>query len=216
MKKPGSQAFGVVGKYKTESIFSSSAASDMAKQQYQAKIADMKVINRDLEVDGGQSPSIEIEREEIREGEVIICEEMVSRNAKKKELHTIEELMLASEGITFLNKNNQILRAMSAALTSLDLRYNKISQIQNLEMMRNLEILCLNYNKIKKIENLNLPNLKELRLDGNQIESIQNLGKLKNLQILSLEKNQLTKVSLAVDVEPYQLMELRELNLAKN
>ncbi|MFA7070381.1 MAG: leucine-rich repeat domain-containing protein, partial [Sulfurimonas sp.] len=39
-------------------------------------------------------------------------------------------------------------------LNELDLSYNKISKIEGLEKLVNLKVLCLSYNKISKIEGL--------------------------------------------------------------
>lgn len=101
-------------------------------------------------------------------------------------------------------------------LTSLDLSFNKIKHIKNLENLTNLENLYFVQNSISKIENLStLKSLKNLELGGNKVHSIEpdsfeglsnleeiwlgknsiprliNLHPLKNLKILSIQSNKL-------------------------
>lgn len=103
-------------------------------------------------------------------------------------------------------------------LTSLDLSFNKIKHIKNLENLTDLENLYFVQNSISKIENLStLKSLKNLELGGNKVHSIEpdsfeglsnleeiwlgknsiprliNLHPLKNLKILSIQSNKLKK-----------------------
>ena len=109
MNKPSTTttAFNVVGKYKRESLFSKEASLAEAKNSYLAKTLNSKVINRDLETtDGAFKGSVEVEQEEICEGEVVLNFDMVERATKSQNVHTITELMLSNEKISLLNKNN--------------------------------------------------------------------------------------------------------------
>ncbi|GMM36938.1 type 1 protein phosphatase-activating protein [Saccharomycopsis crataegensis] len=103
-------------------------------------------------------------------------------------------------------------------LTTLDLSFNKIKNIKNLDNLVKLENLYLIQNKISDIKNLStLQNLKNLELGGNRIQTIsaelltlpsieklwlgknritklENLDKLKNLKILSIQSNRISKI----------------------
>lgn len=66
---------------------------------------------------------------------------------------------------------------------------NMITQICNLQDLKNLEMLGLELNQIEKIENLDaLENLKLLLLGGNRISEIEGVSRLLNLELLSLCK----------------------------
>ena len=73
---------------------------------------------------------------------------------------------------------------------------NKLTKIENLENLTNLQVLYLNSNQLTKIENLgNLTNfLYLLDLGNNKLAKIENLEKLINLHWLHLGKNQFTKI----------------------
>ena len=90
-------------------------------------------------------------------------------------------------------------------LRKLYLIANKITVIENLDNLMQLEVLELGSNRLKvnsiqKIENLDrLINLRELWLARNKISSIENLNSLQNLEILSLaviliQANRLTHI----------------------
>lgn len=77
-------------------------------------------------------------------------------------------------------------------LTQLYLGKNKITKIENLDQLVNLECLSLQSNRIVKIENLDkLINLTELYLSENGIEKIENLDHNKQLDTLDLAKNRI-------------------------
>lgn len=64
-----------------------------------------------------------------------------------------------------------------------DLNHFRLRQIEHLEVLTQVEILCLRWNFIKKIENLStITTLKELELYDNQISKIENLDQLVNLE----------------------------------
>ncbi len=71
---------------------------------------------------------------------------------------------------------------------SLDLQWNDIREIRNLDTLVNLEKLNLNYNNIKKINGLeNLKNLNHLDLRGNDIKRIEGLENLDKLNFLAID-----------------------------
>ncbi|KII66700.1 Protein phosphatase 1 regulatory subunit 7 [Thelohanellus kitauei] len=72
---------------------------------------------------------------------------------------------------------------------------NRIREIKNLEPFVNLRLLELGSNKIKMIDGLEtLVNLEELHLGRNHIKQIENLGCLKKLRILVLSSNYIEKI----------------------
>lgn len=120
-------------------------------------------------------------------------------------------------------------------LKSLDLSFNKIKNIKNIDALVDLEQLYFVQNKIKEIKNLEtLSKLENLELGGNRIEEIsetmlalpsltqlwlgknkiakfQNLDNLCNLRILSIQLNRLTKLE-GLD----KLVNLEELYVSHN
>lgn len=83
-------------------------------------------------------------------------------------------------------------------LTKLENLYfvqNKITDIVNLETFTSLKNLELGGNRITQIKNLDpLVNLTELWLAKNRISKLENLSTLKNLKILSIQSNRITKI----------------------
>jgi len=85
-------------------------------------------------------------------------------------------------------------------LRVLNLSFQNIYKIQNLEGLVKLEELRLDNNKIKKIENIgHLVNLKWLDLSFNVIEKIEGLDKLTKLQDISLYSNQIRELEGGLD-----------------
>ncbi|AAS52788.1 AER104Wp [Eremothecium gossypii ATCC 10895] len=145
---------------------------------------------------------------------------------------TVEELDLYDNRIKHISRNvNKLVN-----LKSLDLSFNKIKNIKNIDKLTKLERVYFVQNKIAVIENLNtLGNLKSLELGGNRIaeigpESLQGLGGLeeiwlgknsisrlanlqylKNLKILSIQSNKLRNIE-GLD----ELENLEELYLSHN
>lgn len=77
----------------------------------------------------------------------------------------------------------------------LDLSFNKIKHIKNIDKLTQLENLYFVSNKISKIENLDtLVNVTNLELGANRIRVIENLDSLVNLTQLWLGKNKITKL----------------------
>lgn len=144
---------------------------------------------------------------------------------------TLEELDL------YDNRINHISSALNKfeKLKNLDLSFNKIKNIKNIDKLVNLENLYFVQNKIKEIKNLEtLKKLKNLELGGNKIEEIsntmnqlpaveqlwlgknkiprlENLSNLLNLRVLSIQSNRITKIE-GLD----KLVNLEELYLSHN
>lgn len=120
-------------------------------------------------------------------------------------------------------------------LKNLDLSFNKIKNIKNIDRLVNLENLYFVQNKISEIKNLEtLKNLKNLELGGNRITEIlptmlqlpsieqlwlgknkitkfENLSALTSLRVLSIQSNRITKIE---GLE--KLVNLEELYLLHN
>jgi len=79
-------------------------------------------------------------------------------------------------------------------LQNLDLSYNRISQIANLDKIANLKYLQLAYNNITSISWLtNLKNLQYLDLQYNQILNFSGLSKLPSLGALKTQFNNIAR-----------------------
>lgn len=101
-------------------------------------------------------------------------------------------------------------------LRELNLSYNKISKIKNLNKIITLETLYLQKNNISKISWLEeLVNLKKLNLSYNKISKVEWLSILKQLHWLELQHNQIQDISELVNMD--QLVSLKlEFNKIKN
>ncbi|CUM66206.1 uncharacterized protein PRCAT00003865001 [Priceomyces carsonii] len=144
---------------------------------------------------------------------------------------TLEELDLYDNRINHISSSlNQLVN-----LKNLDLSFNKIKTIKNIDKLTKLENLYFVQNKIKEIKNLEtLKELKNLELGGNKIEFIsqtmhslesltqlwlgknkihkfENLDYLLNLRILSIQSNRISKIE-GLD----KLINLEELYLSHN
>lgn len=144
---------------------------------------------------------------------------------------TMEELDL------YDNRINHIASAVNklVKLKNLDLSFNKIKNIKNIDQLVDLENLYFVQNKIREIKNLEtLKKLKNLELGGNKIEEIsetmlelpaieqlwlgknkihkfENLNNLANLRVLSIQSNRITKIE---GLE--KLVNLEEIYLSHN
>lgn len=144
---------------------------------------------------------------------------------------TMEELDLYDNRINHISSHvNKLVN-----LTNLDLSFNKIKNIKNIDKLVKLENLYFVQNKIREIKNLEtLQKLKNLELGGNKLEEIsdtmlklpsieqlwlgknkiprlENLSNLVNLRVLSIQSNRLTKIE---GLE--KLVNLEELYLSHN
>lgn len=146
-------------------------------------------------------------------------------------LETMEEIDLYDNRINHIS--SQVNKFVN--LKNLDLSFNKIKNIKNIDQLVNLENLYFVQNKIKEIKNLEtLQKLKNLELGGNKIEEIsetlntlvtveqlwlgknkiprlQNMSNLVNLRVLSIQSNRLTKIE-GLD----HLVNLEEIYLSHN
>ncbi|XP_078399459.1 nischarin isoform X2 [Cetorhinus maximus] len=78
----------------------------------------------------------------------------------------------------------------------LDLSYNEITVMENLQHLYNLIHLDLSYNKITLLQGVHtkLGNIKTLNLSGNQLESLSGLNKLYSLVNLDLSNNKVLQI----------------------
>ena len=77
-------------------------------------------------------------------------------------------------------------------LTILSIQSNRITKLEGLDALVNLEEFYISDNGLKKIEGLdNLKNLRVLDLSNNQIERIENIGHLKKLEEFWFNNNNL-------------------------
>ncbi|KAJ2086428.1 formin-binding protein [Coemansia sp. RSA 986] len=89
---------------------------------------------------------------------------------------------------------------------------NKIQTIENLSRLTMLRNLELGANRIRIIQNLDeLVNLEELYLGKNKIARLENLGNLRRLRILSIQSNRITRIEGLENLES-----LEELYLSHN
>lgn len=144
---------------------------------------------------------------------------------------SIEELDFYDNRINHISSHiNELVN-----LQKLDLLFNKIKNIKNIDKLTKLEELYFVQNKIHEIKNLEtLTNLKSLELGGNKIEEMsetllaltnmetlwlgknkirrfQNLDAMVNLRVLSIQSNRITKIE---GLE--KLINLEELYLSHN
>lgn len=85
---------------------------------------------------------------------------------------------------------------MKYNIRSIYLGNNKISEIsQDLSCLANLKLVDLSYNNIKSINNLNeIKQMESLDLSHNQIEKIENIDNLSALKELNLSFNTIKKI----------------------
>ncbi|XP_067247127.1 leucine-rich repeat and guanylate kinase domain-containing protein [Chanodichthys erythropterus] len=99
-------------------------------------------------------------------------------------------------------------------LSHLSLAHNNISRIRGLDHLP-LRELCLRGNVIHKIENLQtLRNLQVLDLSSNRIQSLSGLQNLHLLGTVNLENNLISEIKEATHL--HDLILLREINLLRN
>lgn len=105
-------------------------------------------------------------------------------------------------------------------LTKLENLYfvqNNIREIKNLETLQQLKNLELGGNKIAEIseEMLRLPSITQLWLGKNRIHKLQNLSNLKNLRVLSIQSNRITKIEGLDELENLEELYLSHNGIAK-
>ena len=114
----------------------------------------------------------------------MIDEDLIFKCAMTRDYGKVQELNIISEGVTFIEAGNVYLKQF-ISLKKLDLSFNKLTKIDNLDCLKELRELNLSYNRITVIENLTkLPNLRVLTLDHNKIKQLENLKGLRKLEVL--------------------------------
>ena len=119
-------------------------------------------------------------------------------------LKHLQQLNLSFNKITEIANLDKLTK-----LQYLDLRDNQIWEIAKLSKLSNLRQLTLSNNKITDIANLGgLTNLQQLGLSSNKITAIANLDKLPNLQDLYLSGNQITAIDNLDNLPDLQQLDL--------
>jgi hypothetical protein len=125
------------------------------------------------------------------------------------------KLQVLNAAHNYISLMDDSLLALSA-LEVLDLSYNLISRVENLQFCYCLVQVNLSHNRIRSVQNTveTFGNLKFLNLSGNELESALGLEKLLGLERLDLSDNQLLQ---PIDVQHLQsLPNLTNLELRGN
>uniref|UniRef100_A0A8C5D8W1 PX domain-containing protein n=1 Tax=Gouania willdenowi TaxID=441366 RepID=A0A8C5D8W1_GOUWI len=98
----------------------------------------------------------------------------------------------------------------------LDLSYNQLSSVENLQYLFNLVHVDLSYNSLRVLEaaHTRLGNIKTLNLAGNQLDRLTGLTKLYSLVNLDLSHNQLAQLEEIRNISSLPCLE--KLNLSSN
>ncbi|XP_028261990.1 nischarin isoform X1 [Parambassis ranga] len=98
----------------------------------------------------------------------------------------------------------------------LDLSYNQLSSVENLQHLYNLVHVDLSYNSLQVLEaaHTRLGNIKTLSLAGNQLDRLTGLSKLYSLVNLDLSHNQLAQLEEIRNIGSLPCLE--KLNLSSN
>lgn len=98
----------------------------------------------------------------------------------------------------------------------LDLSYNQLSSVENLQHLYNLVHVDLSYNSLRVLEaaHTRLGNIKTLSLAGNQLDRLTGLTKLYSLVNLDLSHNQLAQLEEIKNISSLPCLE--KLNLSSN
>ena len=119
-----------------------------------------------------------------QEEDQTITEDVVFKCAMTKDYKNIVDLNIVKEGITYIESGNLILRQMTN-LKRLDLSFNSLTRLDNLDCLKDLRELNVSYNRLDCIDNLTkCINLKTLILDHNRIKKLENLKQLRKLEVL--------------------------------
>lgn len=120
---------------------------------------------------------------------------MIVNGTVGQDANKIHELKLSDLKITRIDNDNLHMMKLSGVLRRLDLSFNLLETLDNIDRMQNLRDLNVSMNSINQINNLNkLANLKILNLEGNQIKQLAGLKSLRKLEKLSLKANLITEV----------------------
>lgn len=141
---------------------------------------------------GGTKESKEIIEKKVKN--LSTQNEVIKKSEKIKKCDKIPEYDLNVTKITLKNKGISDIKCLAKYknLRELDLRWNKIKNIETLGSLEKLEVLRINFNQITDIKPiLNLKNLRELWLHNNKIKDIRGIGKLSELKHLDVSYNPL-------------------------
>ncbi len=120
-------------------------------------------------------------------------------------LYDIRSINLANNEITEISVDYSCL----TNLKELNLSYNQIEDIENLENLAFLSKLELHKNQIKKIRGLSdIKNLTDLNLWYNKITSVKGLEKIKSLKTLQLQHNQIDDIGLLTNLTNLETLKL--------
>jgi protein phosphatase 1 regulatory subunit 7 len=139
--------------------------------------------------------------------ELDFYDNLISHIKGLEDMPALKSLDLSFNKIKHIKNVNHL-----TTLTELYFVQNRISKIENLEGLSNLTMIELAANRLRVIENLdNLTGLRELWLGKNKITEIKNLSPLTNLRLVDLKSNRLTSLSGLSD-----LTNLEELYVSHN
>jgi protein phosphatase 1 regulatory subunit 7 len=139
--------------------------------------------------------------------EIDLYDNLISHIEGFEDMKKITSLDLSFNKIKHIKNVNHL-----QTLKELYFVQNRISKIENLEGLSKLTMIELAANRIREIENLSpLTSLRELWLGKNKITEISNLSTLTNLRVLDLKSNRLTSLS---GLE--ELVDLEELYVSHN
>ncbi|KAL1251605.1 hypothetical protein QQF64_019401 [Cirrhinus molitorella] len=104
--------------------------------------------------------------------------------------------------LTTLDMSRNVIRCIDESVKLipevefLDLSYNELSLVENLQHLYNLVHLDLSFNKLTVLEGVHtkLGNIKTLNLSGNQLDTLSGLSKLYSLVNLDLSSNRLAQL----------------------
>lgn len=132
---------------------------------------------------------------------------LISHISGLDDLTNLTSLDLSYNKIKHIKNVNHLVN-----LTDLFFVSNKISRIEGLDGLNQLRNLELASNRIRKLENLDaLPALEQLWLASNKITELTGLGALTNLRLLSVQSNRIR------DLSPLkELPQLEELYMSHN
>jgi protein phosphatase 1 regulatory subunit 7 len=146
--------------------------------------------------------------EDTEDIDLVHCRISSMKALRLERFNRVERICLRQNAIS----NVEFPSAFGATLLEIDLYDNLISHIKGFDEMKKLTSLDLSFNKIKHIKNVNhLQTLKELYFVQNRISKIENLDGLSNLTMIELAANRIREIE---NLEP--LTSLTEIWLGKN
>ena len=123
--------------------------------------------------------------------EIVLYDNQIKKVPKLDAYKTVQKVDISYNKI----RSMQPAEHVSTSVEELYLAANKISVIEGVDRLCNLNLLELGSNRIRKMQNLErLVNLRELWLGRNKIECIECLSSLTSLRRLSVQNNRLTNI----------------------